>query len=234
MTEPLITIITPTTGAKSLNKLIESIDSQTVPCEHIVLWDDKREDDYLYPDPQTMQTKNPHDLNFDVNRISIVVKGRMVQGKASGSSLRAIGLMAAKTQYVTFADSDVWLEKDHFEKMLKAIEGRGWAYCKRKIWTENDDKLECLGIDEFESVGDSTDRKVPYEMVDNNCMMFDRRFGTSGAVLYRETKEYDDDRNFYAFLKKHAGIPGKLNEATVNQVCPKRLEPMFREYCTRD
>jgi len=68
-------------------------------------------------------------------------------------------------------------------------------------------------------------------MVDNNTMIFTRRFGTSGAVVYRETKDYNDDRLMYAFLKEHAGEPGKIKEATVNQICPKKLEAMFREYC---
>jgi hypothetical protein len=70
-------------------------------------------------------------------------------------------------------------------------------------------------------------------MVDNNGMIFHRRLGSSGAVLYRETSEYNDDRLFYAFLKQHGGQPGKSEMATVNQICPSRLEQMFRENCTK-
>jgi len=171
------------------------------------LWDDKREGDFLYPDKETLTVRNPHtDLinltKADCSRYSIVIPGSVVQGGAAGSALRAIGLMAVNTPYVTFADDDVWYEPNHLSKLVQAVQGKNWAYCRRKVWANNDD---CIGNDNFESVGDSSDRKVPYEMVDNNSMIFERRFGTSGAVLYRETKDYNDDRLMYGFLKKHAG-----------------------------
>lgn len=230
MNEPLVTIITPTTGRDSLEKLILSVDKQNIPCVHILLWDDKREDKYLYPDLNTLKVKDPHSFNSD-NRYSIVIHGSVVQGPAAGSSLRSIGMMAAQTPYVTFADSDVWWEDNHLETMLDAVEGNQWAYCKRKVWANDSDYI---GIDNFESVGDGPSRRVPYEMVDNNCMIFSRRLGTSAAVLYRETKEYDDDRLMYAFLKQYGGNPERTEKATINQICPKRLEAMFREGCIKE
>jgi len=232
MAKPL-TIITPTTGKDSLYRLIESLEAQSVPHVHLLLWDDKRECDFFYPDPKTFKVKNPMDLEQDGSRSvnSIVVKGGMVQGVAAGSSLRSVGLMIASTPYVTFADDDVWFEEGHLKKMLDLVKGKNWAYCRRKVWTS---KGELLGVDNFESVGASdAERKVPYEMVDNSCMIFDRRYGSSGAVLYRETNEYNDDRLFYAFLKKNAGEPSITKEATVNQVCPSKLEGMFRKFCDR-
>jgi hypothetical protein len=223
----MITVITPTTGTSSLDRLIKSMDEQDVSFVHILLWDNKREDDYLYPDLETLKVRDPYNFNGP-NRYSIVIPDSTVKGFAYGSALRSIGLMAAQTEYVTFADSDVWWEKNHLSSMLNCINGGPWAYCKRKIWANENDYI---GIDNFESVGDEITRKVPYEMVDNNCMIFSRRLGASGAVLYRETKDYNDDRLFYKFLKQYGGIPNKTNEATINQVCPKKLEKMFRENC---
>ena len=233
---PLITIITPTTGSQGINRLIQSIDRQNIPYVHILLWDDKREGEFLYPENTiSLNIKQPHEMDLsnikDSCRYSIVIPGTMVQGIACGSALRAIGIMAANTPYITFADSDVWWDDGHLESLLDAVEGNQWAYCKRRVWANNTD---CIGIDNFESVGDSPDKKVPYEMVDNNCMIFTRRLGTSGAVLYRETKEYNDDRLFYKFLKQYGGNPEKTGKATVNQICPKRLEPMFRQYCEKE
>lgn len=227
---PLVTIITPTTGKPTLYRLIESVKKQVVLSMHILLWDSKRDDEYLYPNIETLKVKDPYFLNSD-NRYSIVIPHGTVQGQAYGSTLRSIGLMAASTPYITFADSDVFWETNHLETMLAAMEGSDWAYCKRKVWAS---ETEYLGIDNFESIGDSSDRKVPYEMVDNNCMIFERRLGTSGAVLYREVDgQYNDDRLFYQFLKTYGGIPGKTNKATINQICPKKLENMFRENCTK-
>jgi len=226
-----ITIITPTTGKDSLFRLIESIERQKISWVHILLWDSKREGTFLYPNPETYNESCPSDLaGYAQNglRYCIDIPGSMVQGKAYGSALRAIGLMASNILYVTFADDDVWYENDHLESLMDIVKGRNWAYCRRNIWAN---KNEYIGVDNFESVGCSSDRKVPYEMVDNNSMIFSRRFGSSAAVLYRETKEYDDDRLMYDFLNHHAGSPGKTKKATVNQICPVRLEKMFRSNC---
>jgi hypothetical protein len=229
-----LTLITPTTGKSSLYKLINSIDAQDIPVDHILLWDSKREDDFLYPNFATLITKKPADLDEVRDngscRYSIVIPSSFVRGVAYGSSLRAVGLMAANTEFVMFCDDDVFFDNNHFKSMLKLVENHNWAYCRRKVWANVNDYI---GVDNFESVGDSSDRKVPYEMVDNNCMIFNRRLGSSAAVIYRETTEYNDDRNFYAFLKQYGGIPSVTKEATINQICPQRLEGMFRQGCSK-
>ena len=227
-----ITIITPTTGKESLYRLIDSLEAQPVSWVHILLWDEKKEGEFVFPNSETMQVKLPRDVDGATQRgfrYGIEIPGRFVSGVAAGSALRSVGMMAASTPLVTFADDDVWFEPNHLENMLKIMQGKEWAYCRRKIW---EDKNKCIGIDDFESVGDSSSRKVPYEMVDNNTLIFSQRFGTSAAVLYRETKQYNDDRLMYAFLKKYAGEPGKSEEATVNQVCPEKLREMFKQHCT--
>lgn len=225
---PLVTIITPTTGKTSLLNLIESISRQKVPVNHLILWDDKRGETVVLP--ETINDTDYLDAyGYLIN--NIVIKGEMVQGDALGSSLRAIGLMAANTPYVTFADDDIMWEENHLETMLMSIKDKNWAFCKRKIWTKlPNGQYEFLGIDEFESVGEAA--KTPYKMVDNNCMMFSRRLGSSAAVLYRETMAYNDDRLMYDFLKTYGGEPGLTNNATVNQICPERLVNFFKQHCT--
>jgi glycosyltransferase involved in cell wall biosynthesis len=238
MDDKIVTVITPTIGSDSLFKLIESLKAQTIPHVHIMLWDEKRVDKFLYPeDPSNSRVMQPSDLNEDSEKrtaYSIDIPGRTVQGAAAGSALRSIGLMAANTKYVTFADDDVWFEPDHLEhsvNMLEKTEGSHWGYVQRIIWTEDG---ECLGLDDFESVGAGPQRKVQYEMVDNSSMIFAREFGSSGACLYRETADYNDDRLMYGFLVKHAGTPVvRFEYPTVNQVCPEKLEDFFRQNCTK-
>lgn len=229
--EPIVTVITPTTGKNSLFNLIDSIKAQGVPVCHIILWDEIRQDNFLRGKDinSIAQEGDWEKRNYLLNNIEI--KSKTVSGIAPGSALRAIGLMAAQTDLVTFADDDIIWEEDHLISLIEAINEKQWAFTKRKIWSKiSKDEFEYLGVDEFESVGE--DAKTDYKMVDNNCMMFNRRFGTSAACLYRETKNYNDDRLMYAFLKKHAGIAGKTNKATINQVCPKRLYQFFKQNCT--
>lgn len=241
-----ITVITPTTGKDSLFHLIESMTKQGVPICHILLWDNFKEGRFAFQDnertdqvvmdePVIMKPsdldKEEYEKEFNYTVVNIDMKADMVEGVAAGSALRSIGMMAAFTDLVTFADDDIIWDDDHLIQMMESIKDKKWAYCKRKIWTTtNDGQYECLGLDEFESVGE--DAKTPYKMIDNNCMMFRRRYGVSAACLYRETKEYNDDRLMYAFLKEYAGEPGQTGNATINQVCPKRLEQFFRAGCT--
>jgi glycosyltransferase involved in cell wall biosynthesis len=225
-----LTIITPTTGRKSLFNAINSINVQNFDSyEHILLWDDKREDDFK--EEKSSPLSFNHKTNKS-NRYSIIIPGCSINGSATGSALRSIGLMAAKGEYVTFMDDDIMWENNHLSTMLAAIKDKNWAFCKRKIWAKTAEGLyEYLGIDNFESIGEEA--KVPYKMVDNSSMMFRRRFGTSASVLYREVEEYCDDRLMYSFLKTYAGEPVKTNLATINQICPNKLIDFFRQNCTK-
>lgn len=237
MKKPIISIITPTTGKDSLFTLIESITKQGFPVEHIILWDDKKEGRFSTSFKQN--SMKPSDLDKEEywnshNYLAQIInmKGLRNNGEAKGSTLRSIGLMSASAEFVMFADDDIIWEQDHLMQMMDAMEGNNWAFCKRRIWKKiNNNEYEYIGVDDFESVGEEA--KTPYKMVDNNCLIFNRRFGVSSACLYRETKEYNDDRLMYDFLKKYAGPPGKTNNATVNQVCPKKLEAFFEKNCTK-
>ena len=217
----LVTVITPTTGRAGLDALIASIDAQPMAdrISHILLWDDFR----------APEARQPADYQSR-NRLSLVLHdGFGRNGDAPGSPLRAVGLMAAATPWVTLADDDVIWAPTHIETMLSAVEGRHWCSCFRRIYSPAGDDL---GIDRFESVGDDPSRRVPYEMCDGNTLLFRRELGVAAAPLYRETTLYDDDRRMYAYLKANAGPRGRTGTATIRQTCPERLTGFFRENCT--
>ena len=216
-----VTILTPTTGRRSLHTLMASIDAQQLPTRplHILLWDAQRAADA--PAPESLDA--PH-------RWSLVLPpGFRGHGLAPGSALRAVGLMLVCTPWVTFADDDVRWEPDHLAALLTAVKGLEWASTLRRVWTSAG---EPLGIDRFESVGDDPGRLVIYEMIDNNCMLFRRAHGVAAAPLYRQTAEYNDDRLMYAWLKAQAGARGSTGRATLHQICPPRLVEFFRAYCS--
>ncbi|HYP85650.1 glycosyltransferase family A protein [Variovorax sp.] len=218
----LLTVITPTIGRPGLDALIASIDAQTLGASrifHILLWDDRRAPD-----------AKPWAGYQGPGRLSLALgAGFGVQGHAPGSALRAVGLMAAATPWVTFADDDVTWAPEHAESLLAAAHGRQWATCLRRILSPAG---EDLGVDRFESVGDDPSRRVPYEMCDGNTMVLRREWGVTAAPLFRETRYYDDDRRLYALLKANAGERGRSGRATIRQVCPDRLLEFFRAHCT--
>lgn len=216
-----VTAITPTTGRESLLQLIDSIQDQegSIRVQHILLWDDKREPGA--PSPETLANRSRWCL--------VMPDGFGKFGDAPGSALRSIGLLAAVTPWVTFADDDVRWDPNHIQTIWQAAQGHNWASTLRRVWSPDGTRL---GVDRFESVGDDAGRRVSYEMCDNNCMFFKREFGVAAAPLYRQTIQYNDDRLMYAFMKQHAGKRATTGRATVNQICPHRLIPFFRAHCS--
>ncbi len=145
--------------------------------------------------------------------------------------MRAVGLMTAMTSWVTFADDDVRWDDGHIAAIADAVQGVRWASTLRTIWTPAGERL---GVDRFESVGDDPGRRVPYEMCDNNCLVFRRELGTAGAVLFRETRDYNDDRLMYRFLKTSGGRRGATGRPTIHHTCPEKLVAFFRKECSPD
>lgn len=219
-----ITVITPTTGKDGLDKLIETIAAQGTDYHkvyHLLLWDNKREDTASAPESYN-----------SADRCSIVFPaGTGRNGAAPGSKLRAIGLILAKTPWVTFADDDVWWEANHLQALAEATVGKHWGSTLRTVWAPDGDKI---GIDRFESVGDDPSRRVPYEMCDGNTIVCKRELGVVASQFYRETTEYNDDRLMYAFLKEKAGPRGSTNIPTINQTCPIVLTDFFRQNCSAE
>jgi hypothetical protein len=62
--------------------------------------------------------------------------------------------------------------------------------------------------------------------------MFRRELGTAGAVLFRETRDYNDDRLMYRFLKTSGGKRGTTGKPTIHHTCPDKLIDFFRTNCS--
>ena len=216
-----ITVITPTTGKPSLDNLIHTMEQQAFQGTifHLLLWDDVRHS----------SAKSPESYNAK-NRLSLVLpEGLGRNGSAPGSALRAVGLMTAMTPWVTFADDDVRWDESHLAALAVAVQGVHWASTLRTIWSPSGVRL---GVDRFESVGDDPGRRVRHELCDNNCMIFRRELGAKGAVLYRETRAYDDDRLMYQLLKASGGPRGATGKPTIHHTCPERLVTGFQKLCS--
>lgn len=230
MSEPLVTIITPTTGRESLFHLIESITKQGVPVHHILLWDDNRDGRFNQKTDLEHEIKltpmEPADLDkkeyweeYNYKVTNVLLKGSYNKGIDKGSALRAIGLMVADTDMVTFADDDVIWEKDHLVKLMESLKGRKWAHSGRKIWVKiKENAFECLGVP----------KDLP---ISHNCILFLRRFGVSAACIYRESEKGKCDESMSEFLQSFCGDPGVLEYPTVNQTCPTAKAIQFKKNC---
>lgn len=224
-----LTVITPTTGKESLNFLMKSILTQKDSHEiyHIILWDDYRNGVYDIGEEKTLLNKNK-------NMLSLYIPGTL--GKIWGSHLRAVGLNIATTPYVTFADDDVWWEPDYYAAIKENIieKDLDWGGVRRKVWNPTTEKL--IGYDNFESIGNSkidVNKRVPYEMLDGNCMIFRREYGVYASPLYREIQTYGDDRLLYDYLKENSYNYNLLSDYLINQSCPIKLIEMFEKNCKK-
>jgi hypothetical protein len=175
-------------GRPSLDQLIDTVDRQSLVgrATHLLLWDDTR--DPAARAPESYAGADRHSI--------VLPPGSGRNGNAPGSLLRAIGLMAAQTPWVTFADDDVRWNHDHLEALGAALAGKRWASTLRTIWAPDGQRL---GVDRFESVGDDPTSLALHKMLNNHCMIFARQLGVGVAGLYRETVECNDDRLMYGF-----------------------------------
>jgi hypothetical protein len=193
-----------------------------------LLWDEKR-----HPHAQTKDLTLYQPDNYIARQV--FCQFRSVRGEAGGSALRAVGFMAASAPLVAFADDDVEWGTGHAEEIVALAEKHkdgGAFYCHRIIRNPLNDSI--IGLDEFESVGpDDSKRKVPYKMIDNNCLAVRRELAHGAAGLYATTEGYNDDRLMYAFLESaQVLIVGPMAHRIV-QTCPERLIGHFENGCTR-
>jgi len=218
-----LTILTATIGRPNLNRLIESIDSQTWCGKflHILLWDDYRLENSL----------TPEHFNSEKRYNIITRSGGKNPGASPAGRVYGLGIMSAYTPWITMADDDVWWEPNHLEQLFIALENKKWASTLRTVWSPTN--LNCIGVDRFESVGDDPTKRVDYEMCDSNTMIFKRELGVYASPAFRETLQYDGDRLLYSFFKQHGGQRGRTGTPTINQYCPNHLERFFWNNCDK-
>lgn len=174
---PLVTVVTPTTGAPELRQAIESVRRQSYPhVQHLVVVDGPREGagDILSGFPHVDAIQLPYATGKD---------------KFLGHRIYGASAYLARGELICFLDEDNWMDADHITQLAGVI-GRGndWAYSLRKIHDHEsryvcDDNCEnlgrwptCLGENDF--------------LVDTNCYMMKRAVAlTVSPLWYRRTRQ---------------------------------------------
>lgn len=136
---PLVTVITPTTGAPYLRQAIESVKSQTYTnIQHLVVVDGN------HPKAHIMLQDYPY---VDVIELPYATG----TDRYNGHRIYGASIYLMKGEYVCFLDEDNWLEPDHVESLMKVIQsGNQWAFSLRKI-TDKEGNYMCN--DDCESLG---------------------------------------------------------------------------------
>lgn len=206
MNNSLITVITAlnkNTQSCDLYNLISSLKEQNIPICHILIGDNRWFYNYIGYNDKYSENTNTYTENF------VKINGIIGKNENSTAELTSIGLMIADTEFVSIADPNIMFDPNHFEQLLGSIAGNKWNYSKRKIWSET--RSSITGGKEFEYIGKDE------VTIDQNCLIFNRRFGSSAACLYRESKKIEDNLMF-EFLTKYAGAAIGTNNHTVNFV----------------
>jgi len=153
--KPLVTVITPTTGAPCVRQALDSVKNQTYDnIQHLVVVDGQ-------PKGRVIAKEYPHIDLIDLPYPT---------GKDQYNGHRIYGAMTyiANGEFLCFLDEDNWYEPNHIETLVDVIsKGNKWAYSLRKIVSQEG---EYICNDDCESLGKWTS-VINDKFIDVNCFM---------------------------------------------------------------
>ena len=136
-----------------------------------------------------------------------------------GGALRVVLSYLANARYLTYLDDDNWWGPLHMQALLKAVQGRDWAFALR--WFLDSETRKPLGVDGWESVGPGRGvfAKKFGGWVDPNCLILDKVACESalrwwGVPLPKDPSGMSADRHVFQWLKTKSA-PGETGLASV-------------------
>jgi len=203
--KPLVTVITPTTGAPYLRQAIESVKNQTYDnIQHLVVVDGQ-------PKGRVITREYGH-----IDMIDLPYPTGL--DRFNGHRIYGASVYLAKGQFVCFLDEDNWFEPNHIESLVNTIKGDvQWAYSLRKI-VDTDGQYVCN--DDCESLGDypSILHEQDY-FCDVGCFFLPTQLAINlSPIWYRKAREPGEpevDRLLTHNLRVR-WIPGTNGDYTLN------------------
>jgi hypothetical protein len=133
-----------------------------------------------------------------------------------GGGLRSILTFMANSRHVAYLDDDNSWEPNHLAGLLKAVQGKVWAFSHRLLIDE--ESGEPLAVDRWDSVGVGKGRFAAQGgLVDPNCLILDKVAAARVLGRWAETADgrpgVTADRHVFAALKDSAH--GESPQATV-------------------
>lgn len=192
MNQPLITVVTPTTGNKTLEQAIHSVQAQTYQnIQHLIVIDGQ------YPDAEQIVSRFQ---TVDVVRLPYPTG----TNRFNGHRIYGASGFLAKGEYLAFLDEDNWFESNHIDSLYSVIQaGNTWAYSLRKIFDQSG-KFICH--DDCESLGKWPTVMSPEDfLIDVNCYLLPRQWALNTSYLwyrkFREPGQMEVDRVLLKALK---------------------------------
>jgi GT2 family glycosyltransferase len=210
-----VMVITPTTGKDTIKKAVISVSKQTIPTEHLLVFDGKEAEEKMSG-------------WYLLDNVTTITLPENVGGDGwYGHRVYAAMPLMVNADYILFLDEDNWFEPNHVETMINKIKSKDlmWAYSLRKIYDERgqyvcDDDCEALG--RYPAFYDHL-----LNFVDTNCYCFKRDYLVD--VAHKFYGQWGADRPFYRAAASALPAFGCTGEATVNYRAPERLHQMFRD-----
>lgn len=159
----------------------------------------------------------------------------------AGGVLRCVLTYLANSRFVAYLDDDNWWAPEHLRHLLKAVEGKQWAYALR--WFVHPVSRRPICIDAWESLGPNRGCFATRfgGWVDPNCLMYDKltcepvtRWWT--IPLPGDAKAMSSDRHVFHWLK-NTYTYGETGTASVfyqldpqDGMHPQRLQWMGAAY----
>jgi glycosyltransferase involved in cell wall biosynthesis len=202
--KPLVTVVTPTTGAPYLRQAIESVKNQTYDnIQHLVFIDGQPKGRVICSEYTGIDVI---DLPYPTGT-----------ERYNGHRMYGASAYLAKGDFICFLDEDNWLEPNHVESLMKVMEtGVNWAYSLRKI-TDKDGKYVCN--DDCESLGKWTSC-INDNFVDVGCYFFPKDLALQlSPIWYRKAREpgvSEVDRMLMHVLKSNNTKYDTNGEYTLN------------------
>ena len=190
---PLVTVVTPTTGDARVLRAIESVAKQTYrPIQHLVFIDN----------PDT-----PVDVKAAIRGDYVdVIELPYATGKDRFNGHRIYGASAflGNGDYFCFLDEDNWFDPDHVAALADVVNrGFSWAFSLRKIFDREGNFIcndDCESLGKWPSILAEDDYHI-----DTSCYLLPRIIAVQSSwVWFRKAREPNvvpADRTLVAFLR---------------------------------
>ncbi len=219
---PLVTVVTPTTGDARVFRAIESVAKQTHrPIQHLVVIDN--------PDA-------PAEIKAAIRRYNVdVIEMPYATGKDRFNGHRIYGssTFLGNGDFFCFLDEDNWFDPDHVASLLEVVKrGASWAFSLRKIVDREGNFIcndDCESLGKWPSILGEDDYHI-----DTSCYFLPRLIAVrSSWIWFRKAREPNvtpADRTLVSFLRSYKPDYDTSARYSLNYTVENTVRSVRREF----